>query len=428
MAIINGKIILSHSETLGEQLESIAECLRDYRTTTLGGRTARDIGLLCTSPNINKWSKNRPFETRESSEFQGVVFNHNIYGIQSDWDRKNSAYGFYWDLDKDNKELIPIDDGLWTLLDRAKSASGGWTQKPLSIYRVWDFDGYDHNAKNPYVYNIEGHETEQERQVTAYRRDGENYIGSLSLSDMPNPYFMENIEASWLDWPLVAVAMYEGEKLTDSLLATSNTGLTIRDLDESPDVISTKFNLPFNGTDKTREYDVMWTVKDPNTNYWVYLPYSLGILKHKASYTVKWNRGAGFVFDAVTDADLVISKISLKLKLNNFLPYPIFFNCRLDIWEKGDKITNGRQYNFLSGVESSDMYFELSFLNESLSFTPKLDNTMLALTFNPRNGETFEDISPITHFNPKDDCVEEGEAKTEDGYTIQDFRLFTLLQ
>jgi hypothetical protein len=312
---------------------------------------------------------------------------------------------------------------------------GKWKRKPLSIYRVWDFNGYNHSAKCPYEYTITGADTEQKRQFFVHHSEGEDYEASISLSDMPDPYLLEATK-DWLDWHIVTIANWDAPLGTAEKdhFCVSNLGLTIRDLDDPSKVINTEVTLPFNGTDETREYDVIWAatsndnISGNTKGQWAFLPQSLRKIQHKASYTVKWNSESGFKFDAITNADNVVTKIVLRLKLTNFLPYPIFFNGRLDIWEKGTDIAYGYKYNFLGAVEGSDIEIELPNFNGMLPFTPTLENTMLALTFNPRNGETFEDISPITHFNPKDDCVEEGEAKTEDGYTIQDFRLFTPLE
>jgi hypothetical protein len=431
MATENGKITLSHSETLGEQLESIAECLRDYRTTTIGGRSARDIGLLCTSPNINEWTKNRPFEKHDF----GMGASWNMYGIQSEADRKAHAYGYYWFPSRDDEDLIPLDIYPLSLISKAIGFSGEWQRKPLSIYRVWDFDGYNHNAKNPYAYTITGADTEQIRSCSVQHRAGEDYEAGISLSDMLNPYLLDATK-DWLDWRIVTIVNWDSPLGTAEKdhSCVSNSGLTIRDLDDPSKVINTEVTLPFNGTDETREYEVIWAatsndnISGNTKGQWVFLPQSLRKIQHKASYTVKWNSESGFKFDAITNADNVVTKIVLRLKLINFLPYPIFFSGRLDIWEKGTDIAYGYKYNFLGAVEDSDIEIELPNFNGMLSFTPTLENTMLALTFNPRNGETFEYISPITHFNPKDDCVEEGEAKTKDGHTVQDFRLYTLLQ
>ena len=425
MAINNGKLTLSHEQSLREQLDDIATCLGDFRVSTRG----RDIGMLCTSPKVNKLAKNRPFEKHDF----GAMGTFNMYGIQSESDRKSHAYGYYWFPDRDNEDLIPFAPYPLNLIYKAKGLYGEWTSKPLSIYRVWDFDGYNHNAKIPYEYIITGADAEQKRLCSVQSLEGDDYEAGISLSDMPHPD-ISHYTKDWLDWHIVTIANWAAPLgvATEDHFRVSDTGLTVRDLDNPSNVISTEITLPFNGTDEVREYDVIWAVTSNDDisgdtlGQWIFLPQSLRKIQHKAGYTVRWNT-AGWKFDAVSNMDGVVTKITLKLESINNLPYPIFFGVSLDIWEKGKDISSGYRAGFIVGLEDSNMELEVSNLNTFLSFTPKFENTMLALTFDPRNADTFEEVSPITHFNPKNDCLEEGEAKTEDGYTIQEFRLYTPL-
>lgn len=52
----------SANETFDEILDNTARALNDYRVTEVAGVFARDVGLLCTSPNVNRDSLYRPYE------------------------------------------------------------------------------------------------------------------------------------------------------------------------------------------------------------------------------------------------------------------------------------------------------------------------------------------------------------------------------
>lgn len=65
------------NETFDEILDNVAMALGDYRITTDPGFTARDVGILCLSPNVNKWAKFKPVEYPKNSplletEFKGT--------------------------------------------------------------------------------------------------------------------------------------------------------------------------------------------------------------------------------------------------------------------------------------------------------------------------------------------------------------------
>ena len=101
-------------------------------TTTLVGTTigsaSRDVGTLCSSPLINKWSKNKP------------VSYPTLGGI-TDAERKLANYGF------DIANMVKTD--------AVSAASINWNYlKPLgganSPYRLGDFRSYDHTATHVY--------------------------------------------------------------------------------------------------------------------------------------------------------------------------------------------------------------------------------------------------------------------------------------
>lgn len=123
MAISEDKnrLYVDSSERPGITRWQIAQCLRDYRVTRLG----RDLGLLCTSPNVNFAAKYRPINS-------GCV--HAL----TDADR--AALG--WGVDV-SAEGDANDDRMHYLR---------YSKYPLSgdgvMFRTLDFNGYNHAVKN----------------------------------------------------------------------------------------------------------------------------------------------------------------------------------------------------------------------------------------------------------------------------------------
>lgn len=99
----------------------------DKITTTLVGNTlgssSRDVGTLCTHPNINKWSKNKPISVNK------------IEGLTSD-DRLGVDYGLVPPATKTN--YTPVYSANWVYNKPTGGAS--------SPYRIGDFRGYEHLA------------------------------------------------------------------------------------------------------------------------------------------------------------------------------------------------------------------------------------------------------------------------------------------
>lgn len=101
-------------------------------TTTLVGNTlgvaSKDVGVLCSSSLINKWSKNKPVRYNTTSPI-------------TDSQRKEVYYGF------DIANMVKTD--------AVSAASINWNYlKPLgganSPYRLGDFRSYDHTATHVY--------------------------------------------------------------------------------------------------------------------------------------------------------------------------------------------------------------------------------------------------------------------------------------
>lgn len=112
-------------------------------STTLVGTTlgsgSRDVGTLCTHPNINKWARFKPIAS-------GKPFN------MQESDFVNAKYG----LEVETYSTLPLLTSSY-LAGTAETASYTW--RPLggvnSPYRLGDFRGYDSDSQPPFSVDIQ---------------------------------------------------------------------------------------------------------------------------------------------------------------------------------------------------------------------------------------------------------------------------------
>lgn len=174
----------------GISTSEVAVCIGDYRVTSRG----RDIGLLCSSPKINKWSPAKPF--------------------------RNASWKFGSSTERDTARRM-VNQGL--LLPTAANAGVGTSQAAYrrtylgyltylastgqtpnytyqqprgkasnEPFRLLDFDGYMHKAKQPFQTIIMGMEKSDLRneinrftQSTIVCRIIKN-ADSIAMSDLIN--------------------------------------------------------------------------------------------------------------------------------------------------------------------------------------------------------------------------------------------------
>lgn len=97
------------------------------------GVSTHNVGELCTSSKINKWSLHKPVS-------RGV--NHGL--TEDDW--KDVNYGF---------NIVPYSN--WGNFRNASTKEWGYirpTGTAASPYRLGDFRGYDQNAECPFLLNL----------------------------------------------------------------------------------------------------------------------------------------------------------------------------------------------------------------------------------------------------------------------------------
>ena len=129
---VNKKLYTTATE--GISTSEVAACLGDYRVTKFG----RSIGMLCTSPKINMWSKIKPVRNSSRQKLSEADFK----GTASD-NANNIYYGI--------KINASLSANLTNALADVHNATFEY-QRPTggdtSPFRLLDFDGYNHKA-NP---------------------------------------------------------------------------------------------------------------------------------------------------------------------------------------------------------------------------------------------------------------------------------------
>lgn len=97
------------------------------------GEASGDVGTLCTSNSINKYAKYKPC----GGSSPGTLSETERKAVNCGIDCSDSATGCF-------------STSLSNLLTRAK-ATNDWTKGSPTWYRLLDFDGYHHYARQPYV-------------------------------------------------------------------------------------------------------------------------------------------------------------------------------------------------------------------------------------------------------------------------------------
>lgn len=387
---------------------------------------------MAQSENVNIWSKNKPFEPHE-----------NLFIVQDDAARRKAAYGFYW-WNWVYEAEAPFADNATTLLNLAIANSGKWLRKEITVSRMGDFDGYNHQAKRPYRYDA----TTPNLGATYYLRPVHDYTDpnvEIVMSDMPD--FTGDWSISVADMHIVVIYRMKGS----SSSATSVwTGFTIADLDNGLIGSATSINLPaLNGLAR-REYDCIFAATnlpdsesmediDGNTPVFFYLPESLLTLVRKEGLSWSW----GNVFNGETfrgmlledsnynyifDATAWVNRVYMALVIKNEFDQDLDWQISIKVWDgSNDSISDatevfratssewsrilesGQTINF---EDTSEIQFDLVDVGGSWA----AGNLRMAVNFDYK----YQSASQWTqrHFNLLSGAVEQYHAT--DGYTLYD--------
>lgn len=209
------------NETFDEILDNVARALGDYRITTDPGFTARDVGILCLSPNINKWARFKPVEYPKNSplletEFKGT----------SEQNAENIYYGLQ--VPKSAPSTTLTED-----LAEMHEATFEYVGKPTTWFRLSDFDGYSANAQpNPYAsfnadslvgyYDDSDFETGGLTGITV--RYNDSNIRGVDFSTMLQDTNVTMNEVLTKTFPCILVTDSKGETFFTALYCKEDTG------------------------------------------------------------------------------------------------------------------------------------------------------------------------------------------------------------
>ena len=411
MALSADKKRLSIESGSGITPLEVAQCIGDYRTTFLG----RGVGLLCSSPKVNKWAKNKPIEAVS-----------NQYGVQTDDQRKQAAFGFYW-WNRTREADAPWATSATDLLNKAIANGSEWKYKqPTSVMRLGDFDGYNHGATNPFDYSHEmsgkGPINPKYTRVYCY-----NETGELRLSQFPTTGD-DTLGLSGFD--VVAVYRLKGSTGTASYM---NSGKTVAQMESGDKYAEAAIHLPeLSGGITSLEYDIIWAATNQfktgsdDGNLWIYLPNSLGSLVLTDGFSLSYEWGAGDVFHAydnsgniITDDSKTVTKLYFCLVSQSRFGQPIDVTYTFRIWDKREGYDSRVTKTFtLSSYEGFDNYVDIGFGDA----TANISNCMV--TIEVRYREPGKATDTLRHFNPATGTLEQYAPQEREGVSVLEIMNF----
>lgn len=314
----------------GITLAEISRCLGDYRKDTRGNI---DLGMMCTSPKIKIWSKNKPVR-------------HPSFAPLTDLQREEVDYGL---------DVSSAHDSNWEfLLNKAIESEckfqylrprglGGGYEEP---YRQLDFDGYNHKAQAPYTVRWNHSKGNAFGWMEVY--ESENV--DLRLSDL-TPTILPSEDM--LLCHLVILYRKEGQSNVQGVIFPKIDGnyITLDDIENSESAPIARFDLPSEGT-----YHMVAAITDATEEsledmFWMFLPEGYYSTIYNPNYTGfvweyaedYWIRGVDANGKTIHDTETDATKVEMETKITVDKDYakPITGNVR-----------------FRVGNYSSDGYFE----------------------------------------------------------------------
>lgn len=186
---LNKKLFIDNTDPdnpKGITLAEISRCLGDYRKDTRGNI---DLGMMCTSPKINPWAKNKP--TPVSGRGTPYI------GMLTYEQQKDANFGLNIPT---ASSPLEIKENYYDAQESPKR--NGWTHKVPDpyyneYYRVTDFDGYAHNAICPFgrpsipsqAINMEGFDFLAMMTITTGGGEASEFISQSELPAISKKYF-----------------------------------------------------------------------------------------------------------------------------------------------------------------------------------------------------------------------------------------------
>lgn len=403
----------------GISLSDIATALRDYRVNTYG---RRDLGMLATSPNINKWAKYKPFIVRGD--------NNHPRGVQTEEDRRDAAYGFYWwNYILENE--APFADSASACLDKAIANNGEWAyKKPINVFRVQDFDQYKHNAETPYRVDINSPDLGQNNYIRAVH-DPSNPNIELTLSDMPD--FNGDYSGSCADMNIV----YLWRMKNTTAMNVHFTGLKVSDIDNhtTAGADAVHINMGQLGSYVRKEYDfcvaATTAASADDDGAWVYLPDSLKTIVFKEGvvwvYSDVFNGETfnGFLINPTSGAynSNDVQDFAIGFTITNEFENAIDYRMSILMWNDGEGELINNAWTLYTdegqiskgGAMVKDLTLEIP---ADVNGPHTADGLKIAINFDYKNVANTDYIH--RHMNLLTERFETYEA--EDGYTLAEIR------
>lgn len=276
----------------GISTSEIATCLEDYRVTARG----RDIGLLCTSPKINKWAKCKPVR-------------YSTFSPLTDEQRQDVDYG----IDVSSAHDTTYAGVIAKAIDN--NCEYGYLQ-PRGLpygepFRTLDFDGYNHKAKAPYGYTLSHLKGDADGWVDVYIADG----ADLTLADLdPSVLATSDIMAC----NIVILLRKEGETTGGYIsFAMNDDGdyITLADIkDTSYAAPVLRFTIPSGGIWNLAIAITSATEDSLEDELYMYLPNSLFSFEYDPDYVgFKWFFPEDNAVQAQTSAGTAILDTSVEV-------------------------------------------------------------------------------------------------------------------
>lgn len=225
--LTNRKLYIDRENNYGISPQEVSLCLQDYRVDTNGNV---DVGMMCSSPKINKWSLNKPFRWAEwgySIDAAGdaekaaarEAARQGLEAITVSKILKASIGYSPFTASAQEEGLAEVDE--WRYLP----PRGGSYNEP---FRIPDFDGYEHDAIAPDAgwskITFDDAELEKLRQVTmTVEAPYENAAYNYKLRPMLNG-------SDYYGGLYQTFAIKLGQASGEGISATSNMEIAINDV------------------------------------------------------------------------------------------------------------------------------------------------------------------------------------------------------
>lgn len=174
---------LHATESKGISTSEVAVCLKDYRVTSKG----RDIGLLCTSPKINKWARRKPIEYPSVKR---------LTDAQRKGSEAEQAKGIFYGIEIAGANNIALKD-----LAEIHDVEFVY-HRPTSRFRLLDFDGYVHTAQPQPYANMpgDGFYNDDNNDLNGQGVDGINV--NYNIADTTGVDLLDRLVGTDLDYVL----------------------------------------------------------------------------------------------------------------------------------------------------------------------------------------------------------------------------------